>query len=143
MSSESLENRFLTYLDRHHALDDIQPFLRVYIQLLFLYQNEIPQNVSVALLERQKQLHGQAFQDEGWDDLKKSSREEQSRHLRENSASSREALLNNMLFCAMLDTGETDFYYFVEPVFDFAQGMKLEQMQLQQILESEFKGFKT
>jgi hypothetical protein len=123
-------------------LDDIQPFKRTYVRLLLSFRSELSQSVLNAALERQKQLNGQKYDDEGWDDLIKISGNAKARHASENSYMTREAQLNSMLFCALLDTREPDFYYFVEPIFDFAEGMELEPKQLQQILESEFVGFK-
>ena len=51
-------------------------------------------------------------------------------------------MLNRLLFCALLDTEENDFFYLTEPMFEFVQNMEVSPDQLKQILESEFVGFK-
>jgi hypothetical protein len=64
------------------------------------------------------------------------------RGLRKDDGATREAMLNRMLFCAFLDTEETDFFYLTEPMFEFVRIMHISPSQLKQILESEFSGFK-
>ena len=70
------------------------------------------------------------------------SRSELNRHLKDNSESTREAVLNRLLFCALLDTDETDFFYLTEPMFEFVRKMRVAPVELKKILEAEFVGFK-
>jgi hypothetical protein len=142
MGLETIEKRFVSFLERSWTLRDIKPFLHAYIRLLFLFKDEISQQVLGVLEERQKQLRGEEFSDQALDELRNSSRNEIDRHLRDNKATTREAQLNRMLFCALLDTEETDFFYLTEPLFEFAKKMEVAPIQLKQILESEFAGLK-
>jgi hypothetical protein len=93
------------------------------------------------VLERQKQLRGEIFQDEGFDNLRNSIRKEMDREIRNNASTTKEAILNRLLFCALLDTEENDFFYLTEPMFEFVQIMRVSPKQLKKILESEFVGF--
>ena len=142
MELGAIEKRFVTYLATSWALGDIEPFLQTYIGLLFLFSDEIPQKALAALQERQKQLRGEEFQEQALNELRDSSRRELDRNLRNNSGATRDATLNRMLFCALLDTEEPDFFYLTEPMFEFVQKMKVSPDQLEQILESEFPGFR-
>lgn len=51
-------------------------------------------------------------------------------------------MLSRLLFCALLNTEENDFFYLTEPIFDFVREMEISPVQLAQILESKFDGFK-
>lgn len=137
-----MEKRFVSHLETSWALSDIKPFLHTYIRLLFLFKDEIPQKALGALQERQKQLRGEEFEEQALDELRNSSRRELDRGIRKNSGATREATLNKLLFCALLDTGEPDFFYLTEPMFEFVQKMEVSPNQLKKILESEFAGFR-
>ena len=142
MNLDVLEKCFELYLNKFRELSDIAPFLLVYIRLLLLFKNEISQVKLNIILERQKQLRGEGFTDEGFNELRDSSRKELDRNIRKNTSTTREARLNSLLFCAMLDTEENDFFYLTEPMLEFVQNMEVFPDQLQKILESEFDGFK-
>ena len=142
MELETIERRFVSFLERYWALRDIKPFLHTYIRLLFLFKDEISQEALGVLQERQKQLRGEEFKDRAFDDLRNSSRRAMDRDLRNNNGATREAMLNRILFCALLDTEETDFFYLTEPLFEFVKKMKVSPDQVKQVLESEFVGFK-
>lgn len=142
MNLETIEKNFGSYLGKFWKLSDIVPFLLVYIQLLLLFKNELSRAELNVVLERQKQLRGEKFKDEGFDELRRSNRKEIDRDLRNNTGTTREAMLNRLLFCALLDTEENDFFYLTEPMFEFVQKMEVSPDQLKQILESEFVGFK-
>lgn len=43
------------------------------------------------------------------------------------------------MFCGLLDTEESDFFYLTEPMFEFVRNMGVSSEQLKQILELEFK----
>ncbi len=62
-------------------------------------------------------------------------------YLRIDESVSREALINRLIFGALLDSEETDFFYLTEPMFEFAEGMGVTPGQLREVLESEFPGF--
>lgn len=94
------------------------------------------------ILERQKQMRGEEFEDDGFDELKNSCRKELDRNIGSDISMTREAMLNRLLFCALIDTEENDFFYLTEPLFEFVREMEVLPKQLQQILESEFIGFK-
>lgn len=48
-------------------------------------------------------------------------------------------MLNRLMFCALLDTEESDFFYLTEPMLEFVWNMGVSSEQLKQILELEFK----
>ncbi len=54
----------------------------------------------------------------------------------------REAALNWLQFCAMLDGYEPDFFYLTEPIFVFSGSMGVDPIKLKKILESEFVGLR-
>lgn len=143
MDLGAIEKRFVSYLEASWSLRDIEPFLQTYIRLLFLFKDEISRKALSALQERQKQLRGKEFEDQAFDELRNSSRREMNRDVRNKHGATREAMLNRMLFCALLDTEETDFFYLTEPMFEFVRIMEVPPNQLKQLLESEFVGFKT
>ncbi len=142
MNLEIIKKRFGSYLVKFWKLSDIAPFLLAYIRLLLLFQNELPQAELKVILERQKQLRGEEFKDDDFDELRNSTRKEMDRDVKNNTSTTREAMLNRLLFCALLDTEENDFFYLTEPMFEFVQKMEVSPDQLKQILESEFVGFK-
>ena len=142
MKLEDIKKRFNLYLDKYWKLSDIEPFLLAYIQLLLLFKNELSQIKLCVLLERQKQLRAKEFKHGDFDEVMNSIRKEIDRNIKENTSTTREAILNRLLFCALLNTEENDFFYLVEPMFEFAQRMLVSPDQLKQILESEFAGFR-
>ncbi len=142
MKFEVIEKCFTLYLEKFWKLSDIGPFLLAYIQLLLLFKNELSPEKLGVVLERQKQLRGEEFKDENFDEVRNSSRKEMDRDIGNNSSMTREAMLNRLLFCALLDTEENDFFYLTEPMFEFVQKMEVSPDQVKQILESEFTGFK-
>jgi hypothetical protein len=142
MDIGTVEKRFATFLEKKWELHDIEPFLRTYIRLLFLFKDEISQKALSVILERQKQLLGQEFDDRAFDDLRASSRRNMGGDLGNENGETREAMLNRMLFCVLLDTEETDFFYMTEPMFEFVRKMDVSPSQLAKILESEFSGFR-
>jgi len=141
MNSGIIEKRFSSYLDKFRSLSDIVPFSLAYIRLLLLFKNELSPVELNVILERQKQMHGEEFNDESFDEVRDSIRKELDLEIRNNTSTKREAMLNRLLFCALLDTEEKDFFYLTEPIFEFVQKMEVSPEQLQQILESEFVGF--
>ncbi|WP_133719249.1 hypothetical protein [Methylocaldum gracile] len=82
MNLEIIEKRFGSYLDKFWKLSDIAPFLLAYIRLLLLFKNELSRVELNVVLERQKQLRGEEFKDEGFDELRNSSRKEMDRDVR-------------------------------------------------------------
>lgn len=141
MNVETVERRFSSYLNESWMLSNVVPFLLAYIRLLLLYKSELSPAILNTVLERQKQLLGAEYKDEGFDELRKSSRKQMERDVRKNTSATRGALLNRLLFSAFLDTEESDFFYLTEPMFEFVREMKVSSDQLKNILESEFSGF--
>lgn len=142
MNIENIEKRFCSYLEKFWRLSDVTPFLLAYIRLLILFENELGRANLNVVLERQKQLRGKDFNNYGFDEMIKLTRQDMERDIRSNAAATREEMLNRLLFCALLDTEENDFFYLTEPMFEFVQKMEVSPDQLKQILESEFVGFK-
>lgn len=142
MKFEAIENCLSEFLEKYWKLSDIAPFLLVYIRLLLLFENELSQVELNIVLERQKQLLGEEFTNDGFDELKSLSRKEIDGDLRCNTGVTRRGMLNRLLFCSLLDTEESDFFYFTEPIFEFVREMNVSPVQLVQILETEFAGFK-
>lgn len=141
MNIRDLENHFGSYLTKSWKLGDVTPFILVYIRLLLLFKSELPEAVLSVVLERQKQLLGKEFTDSGFDELKNSSRKDMERAASSDTSGTRKASLNRMLFCALLDTEEVDFFHLTEPMFEFAEQMEVSSGELRKILESEFVGF--
>ncbi|MES2670797.1 MAG: hypothetical protein V4673_10320 [Pseudomonadota bacterium] len=138
---DTLERCFDSYLARHRKISDIAPFSLAYIRLLFAFKDDLPQEKLSVLLERQKQLRGQKFKSDGFDELRNSSRIDMDQAIRNNADFTREARLARMLFCAFLDSEESDFFYMTEPIFEFARNMGMSSDEVRKILESEFVGF--
>lgn len=139
---EVIEKSFNLYLDQFWKLSDITPFLLSYIQLVLLFKKELSQLELNVVLERQKQLRREKFLEDGFEELKYSSRKKIDQSIRANSDTTREAMLNRLLFCALLDAEENDFFYLTEPMYEFVKKMEVSPEQLKQILEAEFSGFK-
>ncbi len=141
MNLDVIGKRFGAFLEKYWKLSDMAPFLLVYIQLLLLFKSELSSVELNVVLERQKQLLGEKFTDIGFDELRSLSRKEMDKDVG-NTSMMRRGMLNRLLFCALLDEDENDFFYFTEPVFEFVRGMDVPPVQLTRILESEFAGFK-
>lgn len=141
MNLEIIEKHFNSYLEKFWKLSDTAPFALAYIQLLLLFKNELSQVEVSVLSERQKQLQGEEFKMEGFDELRNSSRKEMDRDIRDDSTT-RRGVLNRLLFCALLDSEENDFFYLSEPMYEFVRQMEVSPDQLKQILESFFLGLK-
>lgn len=142
MNLENIETRFSSYLDRYWKLSDIAPFILTYIQLLLLFKNELTRVELNVISERKKQLRGEQFTDECFDELRNSSRQQLDSEGRVDTVTTKKVMLNWLLFCALLDTAENDIFYLIEPIFEFAKKMEISPDQLKQILESEFIEFK-
>ncbi|ASF47321.1 hypothetical protein [Methylovulum psychrotolerans] len=142
MNLKIIEKHFGSHLEKYWQLSDIAPFLFVYIELLLLFKNELSQVELNVVLERQKQLRGEEFTDNGFDELMNLSRKEVDRDIGNNTSTTRKGMLNRLLFCALLDTEENDFFYLTEPVFEFVRKMEISPDQLKRILESAFVGLK-
>ena len=117
MNLEIIEKRFCSYLGKFWKLSDVVPFLLVYIRLLVLFKSELSQQELNVTLERRNQLHGKKFSNEGFDQLKISSRRKMDEDIASNSITTRKAMLNRLLYCALLDAEENDFFYLTEPMF--------------------------
>ncbi len=141
MNLRIIEKSFDSFLNKFWKLSDIAPFILAYIRLILLFKNELSQVELNVILERQKQLRGEEFKDDSFDELRNSSRKKLDLDTRNNTSTTKEAMLNRLLFCALLDTEESDFFYLTEPMFEFVQKMEVSPNQLKQILESEFIGF--
>lgn len=142
MNLEIIEKRLSAYLDEFWSLNDITPFLLVYIHLLLLFKYEFSETQLNVILNRQRQLLGEEFNGDAFDEAKKSSQSKIDNHLGSNNCATRETALNRLLFCALLDAEENDFFYLTEPIFEFVREMHVSADQLRQILESEFSGFR-
>lgn len=142
MNLEIIEKRLSAYLDEFWSLNEITPFLLVYIHLLLLFKYEFSETQLNVILNRQRQLLGEEFNGDAFDEAKKSSRSKIDNHLGSNNCTTRETALNRLLFCALLDAEENDFFYLTEPIFEFVREMHVSADQLRQILESEFSGFR-
>ena len=142
MKIETIEKRFGLFLDNFGSLSDIAQFILVYIRLLLLFKSELSAEWLNVLLERQKQLRGKEFSDYQFSELLGSTRKRLDQDLANNTSMTKEGMLNNLMFCALLDTEENDFFYFTEPMYEFVKKMKVSPDELLSILEAEFKGFK-
>ena len=137
----ALEKSFSDYLARTWSPDVIKPFLFVYIELLLTFEPQLPREAAAAVKERQKQLLGQPFEVRTIESLRAATRSDLARYARKGDRASVEANINKMLFCALLDTEESDYFYLTEPIFEFALNMGVSQARLQKILENQFENF--
>ncbi len=141
MNTATIEETFTSYLERCWILGEVKPFLLTYIRLLLLFEAELPSNARSFIFERQKQLYGQSFDNSVIENMKNHIRDELNYHLKSGGGSTREAMMNRLLFSASLDGDETDFFYLTEPMFEFSKKMGVSPIDLKKILESEFAGF--
>ncbi|TQV77867.1 hypothetical protein [Denitrobaculum tricleocarpae] len=141
MNTGDLREIFGLYLDKFWKLDDVSPFTLVYIRLLLLFKDELSQMEVNVILERRKQLLGEKFNNQNFDEMSELSRKEMDRTSANNTSMTRAAMLNRLVFCALLDRGENDFFYLTEPMFEFADVMRVSPEQIQEMLELEFDGF--
>lgn len=136
-----IEIKFSDFLSRAWKLEDISPFLRSYVRLLLAYRSELSHMEVAALQDRLRQIScGQSAPDY-FSELRITLRERLDQHLSRDEVGSRAEALDRLLFCAFLDSSETDFFYLTEPMFEFARIMKIEPETLRSILEEEFSGF--
>lgn len=142
MKLKTLEQNFCSFLDESWKLSEIAPFPLAYLRLLFLFKNELSDAELAVLWQRQKQLRGENFKDDGFDEFRKSIGNERDRYLENNTSSSRKAMLNSLLCCARHDAEENHFFYLTEPMFEFARIMKISSDELKKILELEFAEFR-
>jgi hypothetical protein len=142
MNLETIEKHFCSYLDKYWKLSDITPILHVYIRLLLLFKSELSEVELDIILSRQKRLRGGDSADYGFEELINSSRSKMNEYLKNNTSTKREAMLNRLLLCALLNAEENDFFYLTEPMFEFVREMQVSPDLLAQILKSEFIGFK-
>jgi hypothetical protein len=115
--------------------------MRAYVQLLLLFADELSAVELNVVNERKKQLRGEEFDNKDFDALRLSSRQTMAQDDKENTIT-RRAMLNKLLFCALVDTEETDLFYLTEPMFEFMREMKVRPNEAIKILESEFISFK-
>jgi hypothetical protein len=107
-----------------------------------LFKDELSHTELSVVLERQKQLRGEEYSDDGFHEVSQSSRSKMAQETSEPVNATRGAMLNRLLFCVLLDTEESDFFYMTEPMFEFVRGMKVLPNELKIILESEFVGLR-
>lgn len=137
MNLDYIEDCFCPFLDKFWSLNNITAFSLAYIRLILLFKNELLESEICTVLERQKQLRGQEFNNSGFDEIQTSNR----KYL-DSVSTTKSTMLRRLVFCAFLDTEESDFFYLTEPMFEFVRVMKVSAEQLKQVLESEFIGFK-
>lgn len=142
MNVANIERSFSSYLERCWAPDDQARFSLVYIRLLLLFRDHLSLRALSVVLERQKQLRGHPFDGSDFEAFRSFVRDELSRHLKIGDESTAEVVINRLLFCVLLDSDETDFFYFVEPIFEFVRVMGISAVELTGILESEFAEFR-
>jgi hypothetical protein len=143
MSASNAAKSFASYLEKSWKPSDITRVLLVYVRLLLLFRTNLPEKALGVLLERQKQLRGEPFNDFGFEAIRKLTRGELDRRIGADDQSAKSTMLNRLLFCAMIDGEETDVFYLTEPIVEFVRTMAVPSVELQRILESEFVGFRT
>jgi hypothetical protein len=141
MDLEFIEERFSSYLKKFGDLKNFHPFALAYIRLLLLFRDELSERELAGLQKRRGQLLGGKSDGVELNDLRKISRKKMEGYLRNDESSSRDALINSLIFGALLETEETHFFYMTEPMFEFAEEMGVAPEKLEEILESEFSGF--
>lgn len=142
MDTSNVERAFALHLEKCWEPSYLPRIILVYIRLLLLFKGALSQKVLGVLLEREKQLHGQPFSDSEFEELRAFVRSELNRHIRGGDHTTKEAMLNRLVFCALLDDDEDDVFYLTEPISEFARVMAVSPVELQRIIESEFAGFR-
>jgi len=142
MDTLTIERAFASYLEKSSVSSDVKSFALTYIQLLLLFKSSLSSEVESGLRERRRQLSGQSFDMSSIEKLRITSRAALNRAIKDNVESTGEAMLNRLVFCALLDTGETDSFYLTEPMFEFVRMMQVSPIELITILEEEFVGFR-
>jgi hypothetical protein len=142
MDTSNVERAFALYLEKCWEPGYLNRIILVYIRLLLLFKGTLPQKVLGVLLEREKQLRGQPFEDSEFENLRAIVRSELNRRIGEGDQSTKEAMLNRLVFCALLDDDETDVFYLTEPISEFTRVMAVSPVELERIVESEFVGFR-
>ena len=142
MNIDTIESKFSLFLSKAWTLEDVLPFLRSYVRLLLVYRSELSREEIDALLNRQRQLVDSQPAADSFAELRLALREKLDRHLSRDDGGSRDEALNRLLFNAFLDSTEPDFFYLVEPMFEFARKMNTDPDLLKGILEAEFPRFK-
>jgi hypothetical protein len=141
MDLEAITDRFDSFLRESWKLSDVAAFSRTYVRLLLLFKNELSREELSVVLERQKQLRGEEFSDEGFDELRTLSCRKMMP--RDNNSTTRREALYRLLFCSLLlKIDEPDFYYLTEPMYECVEDLEVSPDELKQILESEFSGFR-
>lgn len=141
MNIDTIESKFCNFLSKAWALEDVLPFLRSYVHLLLVYKSELSGVEIDALLDRQRQLANNRLLANSFSELRVVLREKLNGHARRNEAGSRKEALDRLLFSAFLDSTEPDYFYLVEPMFEFSRKMNVDPALLKGILETEFPGF--
>ena len=141
MNIDEIAEQFDSFLGRHWAHGDIHPFLRVFVRLLLRFETELTPVELRITLQRQRQLQGQEYTDEGFDRIAKSACANMLRDAGDDTEY-RACLLQRILFCSLLDTHQSDVYYLTEPLFEFIEEMGLPASEACEILVSEFRGFR-
>lgn len=137
---ETIRTCFDKFLSANWHLDNVDPFTRTFIRLLLLFVNELKIHEQDALLQRQRQSRGDSLDGRRFSELLQCAQEELVRGVHD-ADNKRRAALNRLLFCALMDTAESDFFYFTEPMFECVEALGVLPSQLLAILESEFPGF--
>lgn len=141
MNIDAIESKFCDFLSKAWTLGDVSPFLRSYVRLLLVFRSELSPVEIDALLDRQRQLADNRLAADSFPDFRIELREKLNRHLSRDEGGSREEALNRLLFSAFLDSSESDFFYLVEPMFEFARRMNVDPDMLKDVLETEFPRF--
>ena len=137
-SVDRIESKLASYLSRcGDSVETIQ-FRRAYLRLVLQFKDELTASQLDGALELQKCLRDEQYDRAVVDELEESSRELLNQHLKNNASTTREALLNQLLFGALLESDDTDVFYVTEPMFLFARKMKVDVNELEEILVSEF-----
>ena len=142
MNASKVERALALYLEQCWKPSYLTRIILVYIRLLPLFKGILPQKVLSVLLEREKQLRGKPFDCSEFENLREIVRAELNRRIGDGDQSTKEAMLNRLVFCALLDDDETDVFYLTEPISEFARVMAVSPVELQRIIESEFVGFR-
>lgn len=141
MNIDAIESKFYDFLSKAWVLEDVSPFLRSYVRLLLAFRDELSRVEIDALLDRQRQLAGNRPAADFFPEFRVALREKLDRHLSRNEGGSRAEAVSRLLFSAFLDSTEPDYFYLVEPMFEFARRMNVDPDLLKDILETEFPRF--
>lgn len=141
METKDVAKCFCEFIRNGWPTANQKPFLFARIKLLQLFKKDLSAEVASALEERLKQLAGEDFVGNEFDEIKMCSASKMDFYLANGLDDTKEGWVNRFVFGAFIDKNETDLYYHLASIFEFCETMNVSSFELLDILKSEFHGF--